>query len=48
MKLALTAFCVCAVLGTLTGCGYNTMQAQKRRCSPPGQTLRLPISDAQT
>jgi LemA protein len=29
MKLALAAFCICALLGTLTGCGYNTMQAQE-------------------
>ena len=29
MKLALTALSLIAVLGTISGCGYNTMQAQE-------------------
>ena len=29
MKLAVTALCMCALLITMTGCGYNTMQAQE-------------------
>ncbi len=29
MKVAITALCLITILGTLSGCGYNTMQAQE-------------------
>ena len=29
MKVALAALCLITILGTLSGCGYNTMQAQE-------------------
>ena len=29
MKVAITALCLITILGTLSGCGYNTIQAQE-------------------
>ena len=29
MKIAITALCLITILGALSGCGYNTMQAQE-------------------